>query len=126
MAWITPVTDRTNTATLAAEDVNRIAGNINYLIATSLKTDWTANDFLTITAFNEILSGTTTAALKYGVMIYTAPDMAQTWENYNNIENLLLQCKNVFDTWQAQDIAQKHLNQGIYLSGQYSNYLRGI
>ena len=126
MAWITPVTDRTNTARLTAEDVNRITGNINYLIATSLKTDWTTNDFLTLTAFNEILSGTKTAALKYGVFIYTEPDTAQTWENYNNIENLLLQCKNVLDFWDAQGVAQKHLNQGIYLNAQYSNYLRGI
>lgn len=217
MAWITPVTDRTNTARLTAEDLNRIGGNINYLlhaispatetvlalddnetsptlghlllqqpstsdlllllqngnlnigakdpnkevsavelvettserntyevtftnsetelfytqgslgtVAAVVKDDWTTNDFVDAYNFSQIVYWTQAAALKYGVMIYTAPDMAQTWENYNNIENLLLQCKNVFDTWQAQDIAQKHLNQGIYLSGQYSNYLRGI
>lgn len=126
MSWIDPVINRTNTARLKPEDLNRISGNINYLIGTSLTTSWAADDFLDVQSFNDILDGTKTAALKYGVMIYEAPDLAQTFENYNNIENLLLQCKTALDLWQLQAAAQKYLNQGLYLSSDYLNYVRGF
>ena len=41
MAWTTPVTDRINGQTrTTADDMNRIDGNINYLWATLLRTDF--------------------------------------------------------------------------------------
>lgn len=96
------------------------------LVSAIVKADYTADDFLSVSEFSEIIYWTMTAARKYGVMIYKAPDMAQTFENYNNIENLLKQCKDMLDELKAQEVAEKYAGSGLYVNNQYLNYVRGF
>lgn len=117
MAWQTPVIDRGQTATCLPDDLNRICGNINYLIGTSLSTGYTSNDFLTLSQWRAITQSTIIACNKYGIYYTQAPNDAMTSENFNNVENLLLQCYERLNLWQRQ------ANTNIYAQSQYGRYV---
>ena len=116
MAWTTPVTDRGEVATCLPEDLNRICGNINYLAGTSLSTSYTSNDFLTYTQWQAIVTNTIACCNKYGIYYTQAPNNDMTSANFNNIENLLLQCYDRLNLWQQQ------AKSNIYVQAQYNRY----
>lgn len=98
MAWITPVTDRTDgSAMMTYADMNRITGNIGYLydlcqsegitIAGSRisKTEWTQNDIISVSDWSNLLTclGNARNAVGY---IATDPTYLMTWDNINEVE----------------------------------------
>lgn len=79
MAWITPVTDRPGPDTrTVAEDMNRIAGNLNELTGGSLKADYTDRDIVLGSEWKAIVA----AARSWNEEITAAT----TWTNLNLIE----------------------------------------
>lgn len=128
MAWQTPVIDRGEGAHCLPADLNRIGGNINYLIGTTLKTDFVSNDFLTLAQWNSIISNTILACNKYGVRYTQAPNTEMTSENFNNVENLLLQCNNVLELWKLQKATNVYATNQIsrYANVPNNNYIRGF
>lgn len=46
MAWITPVTDRTDAVNITCDDINRMMNNMQEVGGTPLKTDYTNTDFV--------------------------------------------------------------------------------
>ena len=56
MAWIQPKTDWVQSDHVTHEDLNRIFGNINHLAGSSLKADYTQDDFLTSANWNALIS----------------------------------------------------------------------
>lgn len=117
MAWETPVTDRGEVAYCTPADLNRIDGNINYLLGTSLKTNFTSNDILTLTQWQNIVDNTILACGKYGVKYIQAPTFDMTSYNFNNVENLLLQCYDRLMLWQEQAVTN------VYVQSQYDRYV---
>ena len=100
MAWITPVTNRTDgTARMTYTDMERITGNIAYLydlcqdqgipIAGSRisKTTWIRNDIITVAQWAEILTCLANARDAVG---YPAQDPTDqmTWDNINEVERI--------------------------------------
>ena len=103
MAWVTPVTNRTNGADrMSHNDMDRITGNINYLYdaLTELgftisgskvsKDSWAWNDIITKSFWESMLTvlGKVCSAISYTPG--TAPTNAMTYQNINNIESILL------------------------------------
>lgn len=101
MAWIEPVTDRTDgSARMTYVDMNRIVGNINYireLARTSgrtvpgsdiSKTSWIRDDIITVAQWAEILDALITVANAVGYSYETEPDASMYYININNIENM--------------------------------------
>lgn len=86
MAWITPITDRPNEFTrTTAEDMNRIAGNINHLLGTNLKDDYVDTDIVTVNAWRRIIEETSKLN-HFGLKITSKTD----YVNLNNIEKVAL------------------------------------
>ena len=125
MAWQTPVTDRGSTATCMPVDLNRISGNINYLAGTSLPADYTANDFLTRAQWQAIIAETIALCNKFGIKYTQAPNEDMTNTNFNNVENLLLQCYNRLMLWQKQASTNIYTGSGRYTAVPANNYVRG-
>ena len=102
MAWIEPVTDRQNSQTrTTADDMNRICGNINFLWATSLKTDFTAADIVTLAQWNAILRNTNEIADLLGIS--EAAD-STLYTNLNYIESIAKAYKDLGPLWPAEDL----------------------
>jgi hypothetical protein len=117
MAWQIPVIDRGEGATCLPDDLNRIDGNINYLLGTSLKTDFNNNDILTIQQWQDIVNNTISACGKYGIKYVQEPTLDMTSYNFNNVENLLLQCYETLIKWRAQAVTN------VYVQNQYDRYV---
>ena len=130
MAWTTPVTDRESGAICTATDLDRITGNIDWL-ATELtaaqlysggtvsKTSWTANDYVDVTTWAEIL--TALQDMTDALLITTAgeADNSQTFENYNLVEDITLQ---IYHRYQFL-LSQANLNK---YAGQQDLYTRTV
>lgn len=106
--WTTPVTDRTDgTARTTYQDMERITGNLKWIYDNCVsegipisgsaisKTSWTRNDILDVTFWAELKQCLTyaCAALSYTPTDVVVDDM--TWNNFNLIETIELQCYNV-------------------------------
>ena len=128
MAWQTPVTDRGEGAFCLPSDLNRIGGNINYLLGTSLKTDFVANDFLTLAQWRAITTNTINACNTYGIFYTEEPSDLMTAENFNNVENLLLQCYDRLELWKKQGATNIYVggNTTRYVNVPNNNYVRGF
>lgn len=108
MAWITPVTDRTDgSAMMTATDMNRITGNIAYLFdyataeghspqgSTVTKTSWTQNDIIDKSFWESMLVvlSNICEAVNYNPDI--APTNVLDYENINNIERISFTLYNI-------------------------------
>lgn len=86
MAWVTPVTDRPNDDTYTTyKDMNRIAGNLNYLLGTNIKANYTEDDIVSMTQWNRIINSTKQLN-HFGLKITSLTD----YRNLNNIEKVAL------------------------------------
>ena len=102
MAWTTPVTDRPNAQTrTTAADMNRIDGNINYLWATSLKTDFDSTDIVTDTQWDGVITATNGIATLLGLSEVTD---GTDYANLNRIESIALAYKTLGPLWPAEDL----------------------
>lgn len=95
MAWVIPVTDRTEGARCTPDDLNRIASDINYLQGSSLKDDFTNDDIVTLEQWTAMMNGVADCCLKYGVKMETPVSLATTYANFNQAETYLSICYTV-------------------------------
>lgn len=108
MAWVQPVTDRTDgTSKMTYQDMDRITGNLKWLydacvsvgipIAGSAisQTIWTRDDIITATFWTELLTclENVCTALNYTPPIIANSDM--TWNNINAVEDIEFICYNM-------------------------------
>lgn len=107
MAWVQPVTDRTDgTSTMTYQDMDRITGNLEWLydacisvgipIAGSAisQTSWTRDDIITNTFWTELLGCLSNVCV---ALSYTPPETANsdmTWRNINVVESIEYVCYN--------------------------------
>ena len=101
MAWVTPVTDRTDgSAMMTATDMDRITGNIAYLFdyatqeghapsgSTVTKTSWTINDIIERSFWEAMLTTLANICEAVEYVPETDPTNAMEFENINNVETI--------------------------------------
>lgn len=102
MAWITPVTDRPSALTrTTADDMNRIAGNINYLWATDLKDDYTSDDIVTASEWDGIVDATNEIA---DLLELSEATESTHYSNLNRIESIAKAYKDLGPLFPAEDL----------------------
>lgn len=136
MAWTTPVTDRTSGARCTITDMNRIAGNLDWLTteltahqlysgATISKTTYIANDYGSILDWENILE--VLNDLSEAVAIETgSADESTTYDNFNAVETITLE---IYDRYQMilnQANANHYAGDSIYPEGNQSVYVGGL
>lgn len=115
MAWVTPVTDRTDgSAMMTATDMDRITGNIAYLFdyatqeghapegSTVSKTSWTKNDIIELSFWTEMLEVLANIMAAVFYVPAVEPDYAMDWENMNNIETISYNLYNIIGSSGSQ------------------------
>lgn len=118
MAWTEPVTDRVGGAYMTATDCNRITGNLRYLDSSAaLPADVTAEDILT-DWMDKVLGVLRGLCLTLGVPV-GALDGAWTYSNINQIEALILACKDKVDLLQRQAALTVYAGDGYCGQGDY-------
>lgn len=101
MAWVTPVTDRTDgSAMMTATDMDRITGNIAYLFdyatqegyaptgSTVTKTSWTINDIIERSFWEAMLTTLANICEAVEYVPETDPTNAMEYENINVVETI--------------------------------------
>lgn len=85
MSWQTPVTNRTAGSRTTATDMNRIAGNLNNVLGTTLKANYTDVDVVLGADWTALI----TQANNIATMIGEEPATnLSTWDNLNHIEQI--------------------------------------
>lgn len=122
MAYTGVKTDWSAADFMTASDLNRIAGNINYLYPDAdLKDDYTSNDFLKEAEWNLIL--VVLDKLKVTLGINTPlPNNTMDFNTFNELESLVLELKTRQDFVFRQDVANHYVGE-LYTT---ENYTRGI
>lgn len=137
MAWITPVTDRTSGAICTANDMNRIAGNLDWLTTelsthqlysgtTISKTSYNADDYVTIGNWSNILD------VLNDLIDAILPDIGQTandsttFDNFNTVESLTLAIYERYQLILNQANANHYVGDSIYTEGVISGYVGGL
>lgn len=128
MAWIEPVTDRTDgSARMTYIDMNRITGNINavrelartegYAVPGSdiTKTLWIKNDIITKQQWLEVLDSLTTVARAVSYSYENSPDNSMYYENINIVEDITLAVYRLL----AEDMDNERLNH--YVGDAFAN-----
>lgn len=117
MAWVTPVTNRTDgTATMTYQDMDRITGNINFvydlitergfvIIGGKVSKDsWTRNDIIEKTFWESMLTVLSNICSAVSYVPGTSPTDVMGYENINNIETITLALYNYAnDGWLLSD-----------------------
>lgn len=102
MAWITPVTNRPNKSTrTTAADINRICNNINYLWASTLRTNFTSQDIVTRVEWDKVVNRTNEIADLLG--LDQASD-STLFTNLNYIESIALAYWNLGPLFPEEDL----------------------
>ena len=138
MAWITPITDRTDGARHTLTDQNRIAGNLDWLVTelsahelysgqTVDKVVYTYNDYIAVNDWSNLL--------EVLVDLLTATSLEQsetvtddmTWQNMNAVESLTLAVYERYQKLLAQANANHYAGDGSYTAdGAGAIYAGGI
>lgn len=133
MAWITPKTDWAQSDHVTHEDLNRIFGNVNILAGSSMKEDFTKNDFLTVQQWNQLIGylrslelATRVVAGVASVQAVTVPNAQMTAQNFNDAETLIQALKERIAYMFRQKAAIGYAGDPIYASTVPDNYTRGI
>lgn len=120
MAWQEPYTSWADTDRCTYDDMNRIAGNVNYICGTSLKADYTQNDVITLAQWNAIITALDTLAASYDFTPADEPDTSTYSGNFNAVESYTLDLKNWIDLINAQAVARSYVGDPIYIGdGHY-------
>jgi len=122
MAWITPKTDWLETDRCTYEDMNRIAGNVNEICSISLKANYTQDDVVTLTEWQNIIIALETMAELAG---YTSDETLTelvTADSYNAVESFTLGLKTWIDLLLRQTSAAIYSGDGFYVGED--KYLR--
>lgn len=125
MAWITPVTDRTDGARHTLTDQNRIAGNLDWLVTeltahqlyngqTVDKVTYTHNDYISVTDWSNLLAVLSDLLTATSLEQTETVTDAMTWSNMNNLESLTLAVYDRYQTLLAQANANHYAGDGSY------------
>lgn len=130
MAWITPVTGRGSDARCTYADMNRIAGNINHLLGSSLPANYGQDDgstvtLVSVTAWSDILSALSSLCIAVG-FADPQPTSLMTFDNFNYVESLTLKVKDRFDIITKNADAVHYAGEGIYASVSPEIYSQGV
>lgn len=138
MAWITPITDRTDGARHTLTDQNRIAGNLDWLATETrshqlysgpsvTKAAYTHNDYMDVTYWPNLLEVLTAlqSALNIEATETATDDM--TWQNMNAVESLTLAVYERYQKLLAQANANHYAGDGSYTAdGAGAIYAGGL
>lgn len=125
MAWITPKTDWTDAEHVTYDDMNRIAGNVNYLAGTSLKDDYTQDDVVTLTEWKAIITALNDLVENEGYTMDGEPDESTTALNFNTVESITKGTKEWIDLKEYQHVADIYANDDIYPDTVAGDWARG-
>ena len=131
MSWQTPFTNWTRNSRVTYTDMNRIAGNLNYLLpSANLKDDYTATDFVTVTEWNNICNALVRLITLANVGLRFSPSIFLTYNLFNNIERYTGIIYNTLTLYDLQHIADNYAGDDLYSSswgsyGNTENYVRG-
>lgn len=111
MAWITPKTDWSSGDNVTADDMNRICGNLNYLLDEERLTKvYTYKDYVFLTEWQAIASALGDVQTFLGMEADT-PDNQTTAYNFNLVESYCEQYKPLVDKIRAQRSANKYVGE---------------
>ena len=111
MAWITPKTDWSSGDNVTADDMNRICGNLNYLLDEERLTKvYTYKDYVFLTEWQAIASALGDVQSFLGMETDT-PDNQTTAYNFNLVESYCEQYKPLVDKIRAQRSANKYAGE---------------
>ena len=112
MAWITPVTDRTDgSALMTYQDMDRITGNLKWLydacVSESIpisgsaisKTSWSRNDIIDVTFWAELLVSLDNVCNAISYTPAEAATDALVWNNINIVETIERDCYDVLASY---------------------------
>lgn len=123
MSWQTPRTDWTNGENFTAAEMNRIAGNINYLNPKAgLKEDYTEDDILTQNQWDTMQEALRVLLTICGISAEIPGDVINS-ATINAVEQLTAALKIRVDSIRAQAMANIYAGDPLY-SGE--NYVRGV
>lgn len=137
MAWITPVTDRTTGAYCTVTDMNRIAGNLDWLAttltahqlyggATVAKKTYTTNDYVSVDDWADILSVLNALVAAMLTEQTESANSELTYTNFNTVETLTLQVYKRYQLLSSQASANHYAGDDIYPQDDISPYSGGF
>lgn len=131
MSWITPVIDWSESDRMTTTDINRIAGNLNYLYpAAALKENYTQNDFITYEEWASIISSLSDLVTVSGLSA-DVPGFDMDAATFNAVEDLTADLSERIELNTAQAVATAYAGDDLYsaAAGSYTdttdNYTRG-
>lgn len=125
MAWITPITDRTDGARHTLTDQNRIAGNLDWLVTETrshqlysgpsvTKSAYTHNDYMDVTYWPNLLEVLTALITALNVTTEETATNDMTWQNMNAVESLTLAVYERYQMLLRQANANNYSGDGSY------------
>lgn len=132
MSWQEPFTNWTRNSRVTYSDMNRIAGNLNYLLpSANLKDDYTASDFVTVTEWNNICNALVRIITLANVGLRFSPSVILTYNLFNNIERYTGIIYNTLTLYDLQHVADNYAGDDLYSAsagayGNTENYVRGF
>ena len=125
MAWITPITDRTDGARHTLTDQNRIAGNLDWLATETrshqlysgpsvTKSAYTYNDYITVNEWANILEVLTALISALNVTTEETATDDMTWQNMNAVESITLAVYERYQMLLRQANANNYSGDGSY------------
>ena len=121
MTWKEPKTDWTASDRVTTEDMNRICGNLNVLLPTgNLKENFSLNDFVTVTEWNQILTTLNQLSAVTGLNA-PLPGSDMTTETFNQVEELTQMFKDRIEVLLNQTKASSYSGDLIYAAESYSS-----
>lgn len=136
MAWVTPVTDRGSGAVCTVSDMNRIAGNLDWLAteltthqlyagATVQKTSYTL-EYVTLANWQDILSVLNAMVAALALTIDGEADESTTYNNFNTVESITLAIYEWYQLLLSQANANHYAGDDIYVQGDISPFTGGL
>lgn len=138
MAWITPVTDRTDGAWHTLTDQNRIAGNLDWLATETrshqlysgpsvTKSAYTYNDYISVTDWSNLLEVLTALQSALNIEATETATNDMTWQNMNAVESLTLAVYEQYQMLLRQANANNYSGDGSYtMDGTGAIYAGGL
>ena len=125
MAWITPKTDWSELDRCTYADINRIAGNLNYLLDDdALKADYTQDDVITASEWSDIVDAVVgLVASEHYYNTDDVPNMDANAFNFNIVEGLTQEIKDWVDLKAKQRDAAAYAGEG-YVVNDYDLFVR--
>ena len=138
MAWITPITDRTDGARHTLTDQNRIAGNLDWLATETrshqlysgpsvTKTAYTYNDYIAVDDWPNLLEVLTALQSALNIEATETATNDMTWQNMNAVESLTLAVYERYQMLLRQSNANNYSGDGSYtMDGTGAIYAGGL